>query len=83
MSISIFKKYKNILGKQNEGVHKFKFLGTSMFDYLLTIGLAFLTTFLSKIPLVLTTIFWFIIGIILHILFGVETDVIKFFKIKV
>ena len=54
-----------------------------MFDYLLTIGLAFLTTFLSKIPVVLTTIFWFIIGIILHILFGVETDVIKFFKIKV
>jgi len=35
-----------------------------------------------KIPLVLTTIGWFLLGIFFHIIFGVQTDVIKKLGIK-
>jgi hypothetical protein len=82
MNICPFSKYKNILGTIGEGVHKYKFLNTSIVDYLLTIVVACITTYFSNIPLVLTTIMWFIIGIILHILFGVETNTLKYFNIS-
>ena len=71
-------KYKDIFGKAGEGVHQYKFKGTSIVDYLLTIIGAFIITYYTDIPLVLTTIGLFLIGILLHYLFGLETQVIKF-----
>ena len=73
-----FKKYKNILGVPNTGIHKYTFLGTSIVDFVLTLILAAVTTYFSKIPFVITTILWLNIGIICHILFGVETDTLKY-----
>ena len=70
-----FNKYKDILGIPGEGIHKFTFLDTPIVDYSLSIILAMLITFFSKIPLVLTTIYVFIFSIILHTLFGVNTPV--------
>ena len=71
-------KYKNIFGSPGTGLHKIKFKGTSIIDYFLTIVGAFILTYYTDIPLVLSTIGLFIIGILLHYLFGIETQVLKF-----
>tara|TARA_B100001121_G_scaffold64468_1_gene56556 strand:- start:230 stop:469 length:240 start_codon:yes stop_codon:yes gene_type:complete len=72
------KKYKDILGKPKEGVHKYRFLDTAVVDYILSILGAIILTYFSDIPLVLTTIFSFSLGIILHILFGIHTNTTKY-----
>ena len=78
ITICPFSKYKNILGIINKGVHQYRFLDTAIIDYILAIVLSCITTYFSNIPLVLTTIVWLIIGIILHMLFGVETNTLKY-----
>jgi len=65
--------YKYALGVPGEGVHSTRFLGTAVFDYIGTIILAMIVTKFTKIPLVLTTIGMFILGIILHMLFCLRT----------
>tara|TARA_A100001011_G_scaffold377230_1_gene440636 strand:- start:2735 stop:2983 length:249 start_codon:yes stop_codon:yes gene_type:complete len=77
-----FSKYKHILGIPGKGLHKYNILGTAIFDYVLTIILAFVWTALTGFPLVFSTVMWFIIGFILHILFGVETHAVKYLGIK-
>ena len=71
-------KYKNIFGYPGKGVHKYKFMGTSLVDYFMTIVGAFIITYFTDIPLVITTIGLFVMGIILHWLFGLNTEVLKF-----
>ena len=78
----MFSKYRNIFGVPKEGVHRWRFFGVAIVDYLLTLAGAALTTYISKIPLVLTTIGWFLLGIFFHIIFGVQTNVIKKMGIK-
>ena len=78
----IFEKYKNVLGVPKQGVHKLRFLDTALNDYIGTILLAIIFTFYTKIPLVLSTIFSFIVGEILHYLFGVETNALKYLNIS-
>lgn len=77
-----FVKYKNILGEPGKGVHRFRFLNSAVVDYILTLLVAGLTTFLSGVPIVITTVGWFILGFVLHILFGVETYTLKYLGIK-
>ena len=77
-----FKDYSDILGTVGKGVHKYRFMDTAIVDYALTIIVAAITTYYSKIPFVLTTILWFIAAIILHMLFGVETNTIKYLGIS-
>jgi len=71
-------KYKNVFGAPGTGVHKYKFKGTAIVDYFLTIAGAFVITYFTDIPLVITTIGLFLIGIVLHYLFGIKTQVLKF-----
>jgi len=73
--------YRDIIGKPGEGIHAYKFKGTSIIDFIVTIAGAFLLTYLTDIPLVLTTIGLLILGIFLHILFGVPTHVVRFMKL--
>jgi hypothetical protein len=77
MNICPFKKFKNALGVPNKGVHRIHILGTAAFDYFLTIIMAFISSYLLSVPLVLSTITWFIMGIVSHILFGVKTDALR------
>ena len=70
--------YKDILGKPGQGVHQYKFMGTALVDYGMSIILAFIITYFTKIPLVITTIGVLSIGILLHYLFGIKTEVLKF-----
>jgi hypothetical protein len=69
-----FCQYKHIFGVPGEGVHSMRFMDVALFDYIGTILLAVLTTWATKVPLVITTIFWFVLGIVLHALFCVPTQ---------
>ena len=73
-----FIEYKDIFGKPGTGLHQYKFLGTAIIDYLFTILFAMFITYLTEIPLVLTTIGSFILGILLHKLFGVKSHALKY-----
>jgi len=74
--------FKDIFGKPGKGVHKYRFLNTAIVDYVLTIVLAIITTLATKMPLVLTTIMWFILGVVLHLLFGVQTSTLTYLGIN-
>jgi hypothetical protein len=77
-----FSKYKNIFGEQDTGIHAYKFKGTAIFDYIFSIIGAFVLTYFTNIPLVLSTIFILVFGILLHFLFSVNTKSLQFFGIK-
>ena len=77
----IFSKYKDIFGEAGKGVHSYRFLNTALVDYILTILGAILLTYLTDIPLVLTTIGLLVLGLILHYLFGVNTNSLKYLGI--
>ena len=78
-----FKIYKDLFGKKNEGIHRFKFTeGTSIIDYLITILFCCLISHFTKVPLVLVTIIILLLGIFIHLLFGVETNSLKYLGIK-
>ena len=82
MTVCPFKKYSEIFGRVGEGVHRFRILDTPVVDFVLTLLLAMLITWLTKIPSVITTIVCFLVGILIHILFGVNTTVVKWLGIK-
>ena len=71
-------KYKHILGVPGQGVHSTRFLVVSLNDYIGTILLAVITTKFTKVPLVITTIAWFVLGIVLHAIFCVPTQATVF-----
>lgn len=53
-----------LFGIPKTGIHKYRFLNdTAFLDYVITIIAACITTYITSIPLVLTTIIWFISGI--------------------
>jgi len=73
-----FKQFKDIFGIPGQGVHRYRFLNVALFDYIGTIFIAVLLSKFTKIPFVLSTIIMFILGIIFHVLFGVNTETVKF-----
>ena len=78
----IFKQYKDIFGAPKTGVHSYRFLGVALVDYSLTILGAMLITYLTGVPLVITTIVLLILGVILHYLFGVQTNTLNYLGIN-
>ena len=62
MNLCPFKKFKTVLGIPGKGIHRFRILDTAIFDYVFTIVMAFISAYLLHIPLVLSTILWFIMG---------------------
>lgn len=73
-------KYKDVLGKPNEGLHSYRFLNIAIFDVLGTIliayALSFLFTYKYAFPII--ALLLFLLGIILHWAFCVNTTVNKF-----
>jgi hypothetical protein len=65
--------YKYLFGIPGQGIHKYRFLETPIVDYVGTIILAMILTKFTKIPLVLTTIGMFVLGILLHMVFCLRT----------
>jgi hypothetical protein len=78
MTVCLFKSYSDIFGLPNKGFHKIRLLDVALGDYVGTIFLAILLSYLTSIPLVLSTIFMYILGIILHVLFDVPTSAVKY-----
>jgi len=68
-------KYKDSLGKPNEGVHSYRLFGIAVVDVILTILLAAFISFITNTPFVYTMIATFIAGIFAHRLFCVRTKV--------
>lgn len=73
--------YKNIFGKPNEGVHRFRIFDMAIFDIILTIFLGLLLAKLLKINTLSGIMFAFGLGIIFHKIFCVETTLNKILKI--
>ena len=71
-------KYKNIFGEAGKGLHQYKFKGTALVDYGLTIAGAFIITYFTDIPLVITTIGLLLLGILFHSLFGIRSQALKY-----
>ena len=77
-----FSQYKDIFGAPGTGVHAYKFMGTSIVDFGLTILLAIFVTWMFKVPLELSVISMLVLGILFHILFGVQTSTLKYLGIR-
>jgi hypothetical protein len=73
-------KYRDVFGKPGEGVHKYRILGTPIVDVLASLLLAMFVTWLTKMPLELSIILVFVVGVIAHYIFGVQTNTTKFFS---
>ena len=88
-SFSPFSSHKNILGVPGQGFHATRFLGTAIFDYIGAILIAMFLTFIIgkksdnsyRFPFVLSTITSFVVAEVLHMLFGVPTNTLKFIGI--
>ena len=70
-------KYKEIFGKPNTGIHKYRLFNIAIADVLLTIIFAYGISWFFKTPFFLTLGLFFLLGIILHRLFCVRTTVDK------
>ena len=70
-------KYKDIFGKPNTGVHKYRLFGLAIVDVILTIIGGYLIAIIFKKSFLYTTIILFVIGILFHRLFCVRTTIDK------
>jgi hypothetical protein len=78
MTLCPFKNLSGIFGEPGKGFHKIRLLDVALGDYIGTIFLAILLSYLTSIPLVLATIFMYTLSVILHMLFGVSTSAVKY-----
>jgi len=65
--------FANILGEPKKGVHSIRIFGFSFIDFLLTGIAAYFTSKYYKIDFLLSFTIWFVVGEILHYVFGVKT----------
>lgn len=73
-----FKNLSEIFGRPNEGVHSYRFMNLAIVDVLATIIGAFIIARIFNWNFFLTLLVIFILGIILHRLFCVNTTINKF-----
>ena len=77
MSWCPFKEYSTIFGKPNEGIHSYRIFDLAIMDIIFTIIGVFIISIIFKLNFLRTLIITFIIGIILHRLFCVNTKINK------
>ena len=70
-------KYKDLLGKPNQGIHQYRFLGVAIADVTMTVVAAFIISYFSKYNFWLILVILFLTGIILHNIFCVKTTIDK------
>jgi hypothetical protein len=71
------KSYRNFFGAPGTGVHRFRLFDVAAIDYLLTLLVAMATTWSTGMPLMVATIGWLVLGVVMHMLFGVNTHAIR------
>jgi hypothetical protein len=77
MSYCPFKKYSEIFGRVNEGVHSYRIFNIAIIDVISTIIGALVISIIFKINFGLILIFLLLLGIVLHRLFCVNTTINK------
>jgi fatty acid desaturase len=70
-------KYKDILGKPDQGIHKYRIFNIAIVDVILTILLALFVSYIFKLNFWITLLLVFLLGILMHRLFCVKTTVDK------
>lgn len=68
-------KYRHMFGKEKEGVHSYRFLHVAIVDVLLTILAGLILSYIWNVSFVKTTGLLFILGIVLHRVFCVQTTI--------
>ncbi len=76
-------KYKHIFGQEKKGFHAQRLMGIAIYDTIGTILLAWFFSFLAHTDFWWTLIAFFVLAVILHRLFCVNTTVNKFIFGKV
>lgn len=74
--------YKDILGIPKKGFHSTRFFGFALYDTLGTIVLALLVTYFFGVTLWKSILGMFILGEVLHYIFGVQTSFLTMIGIK-
>lgn len=75
-------KYKDVFGKPNEGVHRFRVFNLAIVDVILTVFLGLLLSKFLKINKFSSILLSFGLGIIFHKIFCVDTTINKILKNK-
>ena len=71
-------KYKDIFGKPKEGAHSYRIFDIAIVDVIFTILGAIIIAYIFNLDYTNTIIILFILGIVMHRIFCVETTVDKF-----
>jgi hypothetical protein len=74
--------YKHILGIPEKGFHATRLFGLALNDTLGTIVLAFIVTYIYEVSLWKSLLGMFVLGEVLHYLFGVQTAFLTAIRIK-
>ena len=74
--------FSNLFGESNTGVHKIRIFGFALVDSVLTIIGAFIIAKTYKIDFWFSLLNFFILGEVLHYLFGVNTAFINIIGLK-
>lgn len=65
--------YAHALGIPGQGIHATRIFGFALFDIFATIVGAILFALLFEIPIWKSLVFWFVLGEVLHYVFGTQT----------
>ena len=74
--------YAHALGIPGQGFHARRIFGFALYDILGTIGLAILTSLVFRIHIVSSLLFWFVLGEVLHYVFGTRTAFLEWMGIR-
>ena len=74
--------YKDLFGAPGTGPHSLRFLGFAVVDTALTVLIALLTAFLTKTSFLANLAAWFILGEVLHYVFGTNTAFLKLIRMS-
>ena len=74
----ILSEYKDIFGKPNEGVHKYRVCDIAIVDVIATIIGAYILSISLKQEFKNVLVVLFLLGIFFHYIFGVKTTVHRF-----
>jgi hypothetical protein len=74
--------YATALGERGKGFHSTRILGMAAGDIAGTIGLAYITTKVSKVDFLPALAGWFILGELMHYYYCVDTAFLEMIGIK-
>jgi len=72
-----FCKYSTIFGYPNQGIHSYRLFNIAIVDVIGTLFIGYIINKITKIKLYIINIVLFIIGIIMHKIFCVNTTINK------